>query len=332
MAKAIKNTKNAGGKTGAATAKPAGKSGAHKATVTVPHQTAGGGADPKARASLRKILSSGKLIAAPGIYDMISMRIADRMGFECLYMTGYGTVASYLGVPDAGLASYTDMVNRVAAFCQMAKTPIICDGDTGYGGLLNVAHTVRGYEAAGAAGIQLEDQEFPKKCGHTPGRRVIPAEDMVKKIRIAVEARSSKDMLIVARTDARTTLGLDEALRRAEMFARAGADVLFVESPESEQELEIIGRSFELPKLVNVVEAGRTPVLPAKTYEEMGFAIAIYPGSGFLAAGRALEDTYAQIKKTRSTLESKAGLYDFMEFSKLMGFEAVWDFDRRHAD
>ena len=332
MAKAIKSTKKAGGKDEAAGAKPAGKAAAHKATLTVPHQTAGGGAEPTAKASLRKILSSGKLIAAPGIYDMISMRIADRMGFECLYMTGYGTVASYLGVPDAGLASYTDMVNRVAAFCQMAKTPIICDGDTGYGGMLNVAHTVRGYEAAGAAGIQLEDQEFPKKCGHTPGRRVIPAEDMVKKIRIAVEARSSKDMLIVARTDARTTLGLDEALRRAEMFARAGADVLFVESPESEKELEIIGRSFELPKLVNVVEAGRTPVLPAKTYEEMGFAIAIYPGSGFLAAGRALEDTYAQIKKTRSTLESKAGLYDFMEFSKLMGFEAVWDFDRRHAD
>ena len=332
MAKAIKNTKKAGGKADVASAKPAGKAAAHKATLTVPHQTAGGGADPKAKANLRKILSSGKLIAAPGIYDMISMRIADRMCFECLYMTGYGTVASYLGVPDAGLASYTDMVNRVAAFCQMAKTPIICDGDTGYGGLLNVAHTVRGYEAAGAAGIQLEDQEFPKKCGHTPGRRVIPAEDMVKKIRIAVEARSSKDMLIVARTDARTTLGLDEALRRAEMFAKAGADILFVESPESEKELEIIGRSFELPKLVNVVEAGRTPVLPARTYEEMGFAIAIYPGSGFLAAGRALEDTYAQIKKTRSTLGSKAGLYDFMEFSKLMGFEAVWDFDRRHAD
>ena len=332
MAKAIKSTKKAGGKDDAASAKPAGKSAAHKATLTVPHQTAGGGAEPKAKASLRKILSSGKLIAAPGIYDMISMRIADRMGFECLYMTGYGTVASYLGVPDAGLASYTDMVNRVAAFCQMAKTPIICDGDTGYGGMLNVAHTVRGYEAAGAAGIQLEDQEYPKKCGHTPGRRVIPAEDMVRKIRIAVEARSSKDMLIVARTDARTTLGLDEALRRAEMFAKAGADVLFVESPESEKELEIIGRSFELPKLVNVVETGRTPVLPAKTYEEMGFAIAIYPGSGFLAAGRALEDTYAQIRKTRSTLGSKAGLYDFMEFSKVMGFEAVWDFDRRHAD
>ena len=332
MAKAIKSTKKAGGKDEAAGAKPAGKAAAHKATLTVPHQTAGGGAEPKAKASLRRILSSGKLIAAPGIYDMISMRIADRMGFECLYMTGYGTVASYLGVPDAGLASYTDMVNRVAAFCQMAKTPIICDADTGYGGLLNVAHTVRGYEAAGAAGIQLEDQEFPQKCGHPPGRRVIPAEDMVKKIRIAVEARSSKDMLIVARTDARTTLGLDEALRRAEMFAKAGADVLFVESPESEKELEILGRSFELPQRFNVVETGRTPVLPAKTYEEMGFAIAIYPGSGFLAAGRALEDTYAQIRKTRSTLGSRAELYDFMEFSKVMGFEAVWDFDRRHAD
>ena len=288
--------------------------------------------DVKPVRSLRKILNSGKLIAAPGIFDMISVRIADRMGFDCLYMTGYGTVASYMGLPDAGLASYTDMVNRVGAFCGMASTPIICDGDTGYGGLLNVAHTVRGYEAAGAAGIQLEDQEFPKKCGHTPGRRVIPAAEMVKKIRVAVEARTNKDLLIVARTDARTTLGLDEALRRAELYAKAGADVLFVESPETEKELEIIGRSFELPLLVNVVEFGRTPVLPAKVYEEMGCAMAIYPASGFLAAGKALHDTYQHIKNTRSSVGSKTELFDFLEFSKLMGFEAVWDFDRRHAD
>lgn len=281
--------------------------------------------------SLKGVLKKGRLIAAPGIYDMVSLRIADRMGFESLYMTGYGTVASYLGLPDAGLASYTDMVDRVRSFCTMAKTPVICDGDTGYGGLLNVAHTVAGYEAAGAAGIQLEDQEFPKKCGHTPGRRVVSMQNMVSKIKVAKEARSG-DMLIVARTDARTTLGLDEALRRAEAYLTAGADVLFVESPESEAEMARIASTFDVPMLINVVEGGRTPVLPPKVLEEMGFALAIYPAAGFLAAGWALEKSYGQILQTRSSIGSPAPLADFMEFSKMMGFEAIWDFDRRHAE
>jgi 2-methylisocitrate lyase-like PEP mutase family enzyme len=283
------------------------------------------------RATLKGLLRKGRLIAAPGIYDMISLRIADRMGFESLYMTGYGTVASHLGLPDAGLASYADMVDRVRAFCSMARTPVICDGDTGYGGLLNVAHTVAGYEAAGAAGIQLEDQEFPKKCGHTPGRRVIPTQDMVRKIRVAKEARSG-DMLIVARTDARTTLGLDEALRRADAYLGAGADVLFVESPESEAEMARIASSFDAPMLINVVEGGRTPVLPPAVLEQMGFALAIYPAAGFLAAGRALEQSYGHLLRTRSSIGAPAPLADFMEFSRMMGFEAVWEFDRRHAE
>ncbi|GAP35551.1 isocitrate lyase/PEP mutase family protein [Piscinibacter sakaiensis] len=281
--------------------------------------------------SLRGRLRKGHLIAAPGIYDLVSLRIADRMGFESLYMTGYGTVASHLGLPDAGLASYADMLNRVQAFCGMATTPVICDGDTGYGGLLNVAHAVRGYERAGAAAIQLEDQEFPKKCGHTPGRRVVPVEDMVEKVRVAVEARSSEDFLVIARTDARTVHGLDEALRRGEAYARAGADVLFIESPESEEELARIGRSFDLPLLVNIVESGRTPVLPPAVLQEMGFSIAIYPAIGFLAAGQALQEAYGHLRRTGSSLGSPVPLHDFMDFSRLMGFEAVWDFDRRHA-
>ncbi|MEA3084819.1 MAG: hypothetical protein QOC89_2516, partial [Paraburkholderia sp.] len=206
------------------------------------------------RQTLKARFARREIVTAPGIFDMISAKMADSMGFECLYMTGFGTVASYLGLPDAGLATYTDMVNRVAAFCGGTNTPMICDGDTGYGGLLNVAHTVRGYEQAGAAGIQLEDQEFPKKCGHTPGRRVIPVEDMVRKIKVAVESRSDRDFQVVARTDARTSLGLDEALRRGEAYAKAGADVLFIESPESIEELETIGRTFDVPLLVNVVE------------------------------------------------------------------------------
>jgi len=282
--------------------------------------------------SLKTKLAAGEFIAAPGIYDGISVRLADSMGFDALYMTGYGVVASHLGLPDAGLASYRDMLERVRAFAALAKTPIIADGDTGYGGLLNVEHTVRGYEGAGAAGIQLEDQEFPKKCGHTPMRRVIPLEDMLKKIKVAVQARDSNEFLIVARTDARTGHGLDEALRRGEAFAAAGADVVFVESPESEDEMRRIGETIDAPLLVNVVEGGCTPVLPVEDYKRLGYSIAIYPAAGFLAVGAALKSVYGQIRDTGSSLGAEAPLAGFMEFSRAMGFEAVWDFERRWAD
>ncbi|GHD55076.1 carboxyvinyl-carboxyphosphonate phosphorylmutase [Thalassobaculum fulvum] len=283
-------------------------------------------------ASLRDKLRPGKLLTAPGVFDGISLRLADRMGFECLYMTGYGTVASHLGLPDAGLASYRDMVERVRTFAGLATTPLFADGDTGYGGLLNVEHTVRGYEAAGAAAIQLEDQEFPKKCGHTPGRRVIPIEQAAAKIRVAAEARDSRDFLIVARTDARTAHGLDEALRRAEAFAEAGADILFVESPETVEEMEKIGRSFDLPLLVNVVEGGKTPVLSAEEYVALGYQIAIFPAVGFLAMGAALDSVYGTLKQTGASTGVTAPLADFMEFSKAMGFQQVWEFEKAHAD
>ena len=284
------------------------------------------------RSILKQKLAGDKIVVAPGIFDMISVRLADRMGFDCLYMTGFGTVASYLGVPDAGLATYTDMVDRVEAFCATSVTPIICDGDTGYGGLLNVAHTVRGYEKAGAAGIQLEDQEFPKKCGHTPGRRVIAAGEMVKKVRVAVEARTDDNFLIIARTDARSALGLDEALRRGEMYAKAGADVIFIESPESEKELEIIGRTFDKPLFVNVVEGGTTPQLPPETLQALGFSLAIYPVAGLLAAVQALENVYAEIRALRGTTAMSSQMYPFAKLCTLMNFEAVWEFDRQHAE
>jgi 2-methylisocitrate lyase-like PEP mutase family enzyme len=264
---------------------------------------------------------------------MISLRIADRMGFDALYMTGYGTVASLLGLPDAGLASYADMIGRVEAMAGMARTPLIADGDTGYGGLLNVRHSVRGYERAGAAGIQLEDQEFPKKCGHTPNRRVIPTEDMVRKIAVAAESRSSADFLIVARTDARTSLGLDEAIRRARLYSDAGADLLFVESPESEAEMARIGQELsDKPLVANMVEGGRTPILGAERLAELGFALAIYPGAGFLSATAAIEAMYTQIRQTGSSLGSATPLYSFAEMNRLMGFADVWEFDRAHAD
>ncbi len=286
--------------------------------------------------SLREVLNArlrDRVITAPGVYDMVSLRMAARMHFDALYMTGYGTMASHLGLPDAGLASYSDMVNRVELMARMADAPLIADGDTGYGGLLNVRHTVMGYERAGAAAIQLEDQEFPKKCGHTQGRRVIAAEDMVQKIAVAVEARQNPDFLIVARTDARSSLGLPEAIRRARLYAEAGADVLFVESPETDAEMAEIGRALgEKPLLANMVEGGRTPMLSNARLAELGYAIAIYPVAGLLSAAAALETVYRQIFETGSSMGSEAPLYPFAEMNRLMGFEEVWRFDRDHAE
>src|SRR5271166_4639632 len=181
--------------------------------------------------SVKAMLRSGQFITAPGVFDLVSAKIADRTAAQAIYMTGYGVVASYLGQPDAGLATYTDMVNRAEAIADAIDKPLIADGDTGYGGLLNVAHTVRGYEKAGVAVIQIEDQHFPKKCGHTPDRRVVSIQEMVNKIKVASDARSSADFLILARTDALTSLGLDEALRRGEAYANAGADILFIRRP-----------------------------------------------------------------------------------------------------
>jgi 2-methylisocitrate lyase-like PEP mutase family enzyme len=283
------------------------------------------------RMSLRARLADKALLVAPGVFDGISARIADRNGFEALYMTGYGTVASHLGLPDAGIATFTDMVSRVGVLAKATNTPLIADGDTGYGGLLNVQYTVRGYEEAGAVAIQLEDQEFPKKCGHMLGRRVVPVEDMVEKVKVAVASRNSDDFLIIARTDARTTLGLDEALRRADAYAEAGADILFIESPESTEEMRTIGRSFDRPLVANMVEGGRTPVLDRKTLEEVGYSIAIFPAFGFLAAGEALRGAYRHLREHGTSVGSNVPLYQFNEFSELMGFGAVADFDKTHG-
>ncbi|MFY9510764.1 MAG: isocitrate lyase/PEP mutase family protein [Rubrivivax sp.] len=282
--------------------------------------------------SLRQRLQQPGLISAPGVHDMVSLRMADALGFDALYMTGFGAVASHLGLPDAGLATYTDMVARVRQMAGMARTPLIADGDTGYGGLLNVQHTVQGYEAAGAQAIQLEDQEVPKKCGHTPGRRVVPMAEMVKKIQVAAAARRSKDFLIIARTDARSSLGLDEALRRAEAYGRAGADILFVESPESEDEMRRIGRAFDLPLLANMVDGGRTPVLPAATLAELGYRIAIFPVTALLAATQAMQAAYAAICAQGSSAGLVQPLMPFSALTQLMGFAEVYAFEQRWAD
>ncbi|MGE6740628.1 isocitrate lyase/PEP mutase family protein [Allorhizobium pseudoryzae] len=284
-------------------------------------------ADPR----LRQALEAKDFILAPGVFDLISALIADRQDFKALYVTGYGTVASYLGLPDAGLATYRDMVERISQIVKMTRTPVIADADTGYGGLLNVRHTVRGYEEAGVTAIQIEDQEFPKKCGHTPNRRVIPLEDMVRKVKVASDARSSRDFLIIARTDSRTGLGLDEAIRRADAYREAGADVVFVESPESEEEMKTVAERIKAPLFANMVNGGRTPLLSAARLKELGYAIAIHPALGFLSVGAALDKAFKDLKAKGET-SPDIDLYSFAEFNKLLGFEDVWDFERRFAE
>ena len=276
---------------------------------------------------LRNRIEQGEFICAPGVFDLISARIADRLEFPALYMTGYGVVASSLGLPDAGLAGYSDMVERVDRIASATSTPVIADGDTGYGGLLNVDHTVRGYERAGACAIQLEDQVSPKKCGHTPDRKVIPVEDMVSKIKVALMARESEDFLVIARTDSRTGLGIEEAIRRGQAFADAGADIIFVESPESVEEMAEIGRRIEKPLLANIVVGGSTPLLSINELSDMGYQLAIFPGSAFLAMGAAVESVYTHIKSNGSTTDLQTPLYEFQAFNQLMGFDRVWKFE-----
>ena len=280
-------------------------------------------ADPR----LKCALENGEFVLAPGVYDMISALMADRLNFQALYITGYGVSASHMGLPDVGLTSYSDMLSRIETIAKGTNTPIIADGDTGYGGLLNMRHTVQGYENAGVTAIQIEDQEFPKKCGHMPGRRVIGAEEMADKIMVAHDSRTSPDFLIIARTDSRTTLGLDEALRRADIFDEAGADVIFVESPESVEELHQIADHCSKPLIANMVPGGMTPVLPADQLKEIGFLMAIHPGAGFLSASQALHNAYSELLEQGNI--TQVPLHDFGEFGQIFGFEDILEFDKK---
>jgi len=282
-------------------------------------------------ARLKQLLASGELVIAPGVFEMFSAKIADRMGFKALYMTGYGISASYLGQPDAGLVTYTDMTSRARTIAEGTVTPLIADADTGFGGLINVRQTVRGYEAAGVQAIQIEDQEMPKKCGHTPNRRVIPLEDMVQKIAVALDARRRDDTLIIARTDSRTGLGLDEAIRRGRAYAKAGADIVFIEAPETEEEFRRIGGEVDAWLLANMVPSGKSPVVPAERLREFGFDIVIYPSIGMNAACAALRNAYAHLLAHGSSEGSPVPSISMQEMHELVGFADVWEFERKYA-
>lgn len=280
------------------------------------------------RERFRRRLDGQGILVAPGAYDAWSARLVEQAGFEAVYMTGYGASASMLGAPDLGLMTATEMVSQAARLSGAVGIPLIADADTGFGNALNVMRTVRLYESAGASSMQIEDQPMPKKCGHMENKRVVPTTEMVSRIRAAISARTDRNFLVIARTDARSVLGLDEALRRGEAYLRAGADILFIEAPESDEEMVTICRTFRgAPLLANVVEAGKTPYHSTKELEEMGYSLAIFPISTLLSATRAVSGALEEIR-ANGRLIGTTPTVDFKTFNRLIGLE---DYLQREA-
>lgn len=270
--------------------------------------------------TLATLLSEPGLIIAPGAYDALSAKIAAQAGAPAVYMTGFGLAGSHLGLPDIGLMSASEMTDRVRAMsAACAPVPLIADGDNGHGGPLNAARLTRLYEQAGAQCIQIEDQVFPKRCGHMEGKEVVSTVEAAQKIAAAADARSSKDFKIMARTDARATHDLDEALRRGEAFLKAGADILFIEAPRDMGELERVTKTFKgVPLLANMVEDGKTPYLSTNLLEELGFKIAIFPVAALLAVTKRLQDVYATLLKGEGVAADDSRV-TFQRYNEIVG-------------
>lgn len=284
--------------------------------------------------NIKQRIEAGEFICAPGTQDMVSALIAKDLGFDTVYASGYWMVASALGLPDAGIATYTQMLDRISTLAKTVgdNTAIIADADTGYGGLLNVRETIRGYEAAGVQVIQIEDQQFPKKCGHTPNKKVITTKEMVTKIKVAKEACSKPETLISARTDVYQSEGYDATLERVKAFADAGADIVFPEGLTSKQEMRDLCAAVDKPVMVNMADGTDTPIMSSKELQEIGFSIAIFPGTSTLAATTAMYKALSHLKQHGTSQSEEVELYDFQKFCRLIGFEDIWEFDRRWAD
>ena len=281
--------------------------------------------------SLRTALVNKEFVFAPGVHDLIAAAIFNTQDFKFAYASGYWMTASAFGLPDAGIATYTQMVDRVRTLCSKVNAGVIADADTGYGGLLNVHHTVRGYEEAGVVGIQIEDQEFPKKCGHTPFKRVVPTAEMVDKIKVACAARQSDETVIIARSDARQTGGFDEIVARLKAYSEAGADVLFAEALESEAEMREVCRILDKPVMANMADGGLTPIRSVKELAEIGYSMAIYPATSALAAAHAISNAFNVLTREGTSASPNLPLFSFKEFNSLIGFEDVWEFERKWA-
>jgi methylisocitrate lyase len=284
-----------------------------------------------AKTRVQRILDEHGAIVFAGVYDTLSAKLAERAGFPMAFVSGYSVAATLIGEPDLGLLTQTEIVERARQVCGSVSIPIIVDADTGYGNPLNVIRTVRELIDAGAAGCFLEDQHWPKKCGHMRGKRVIEREEYLDKIRAAVDTRGDADFFIVARTDALAAVGLDEAIARVTEARAAGADASFVEAPNSMDELAEIGRQAPPPVVANMIEKGKTPVLPKEKLAEMGFHLILYPLAGLFAAAHGLAQIYEKIRQDNTTLGAEADLMAFDEFNELIGVEAKYKIAERYG-
>ena len=281
---------------------------------------------------LAELVRSREPILAPGAYDALTARIIEQAGFPAVYMTGFGTSASLLGRPDVGLLTMSQMVDNARRIAQAVDVPVIADADTGYGNALNVIRTVQEYELAGVSAIHIEDQVMPKKCGHMENKQVIPAAEMAEKIHAAVEARRSDDFLIIARTDARAVEGLDSALRRARAYRQAGADILFIEAPQNEDEVAQVARAFpDVPLLFNWAEGGKTPPMRLERLKELGYRIVIFPISALLTATKAVRAVLAEIKAEGTPMRAFPDRASFQEFNEMIGLGEIQQIEKRFA-
>ncbi len=275
--------------------------------------------------SLRARLTRGDILVAPGAYDALTARLLEQAGFEAVYRGGYAASAAAFALPDLGITTLTDMVDHLRRMTSAVSVPVIADADTGYGEVPQVIHTVRELEAAGAAAIQFEDQVFPKRCGHMEGKKVIPAEEMVVKLRAALDARRDPETVIIARSDATAVTGLDDAIRRSRLYAEAGADVIFIDAPTSEEDLTAIARGgIDAVLMVNVSEHGKTPDLGAQRFQELGFGLVIYPSSTLFAAAQSTKDLAAALMAEGSTQSVVPRMMPFDEINGILGKDE-WD-------
>ena len=279
----------------------------------------------------RQLLNEPGIIQAPGAYDCLTAKIIEQAGFPAVYMTGAGTSVAQLGYPDLGLASMTEMVANAASLTEVVDVPVIADADTGYGGILNVRRTVRQYERAGVAAIHIEDQESPKRCGHLDDKKVISTEEMVQKIRAAVDARTDDDFTIIVRTDSIAVTGWDDAMHRCDEYMKAGADVLFVEALRTTEEVERAAKNLDIPLLFNFVESGKSPLLSASELDKIGFKIVIYPASALLSVTHVVGQVMAQLKEKGTTAHLMDNMVSLEDCFEAVGLSSMLAEDARFA-
>jgi PEP phosphonomutase and related enzymes len=280
---------------------------------------------------LKELLKKDEIIIAPGVQDGLSAKIAAKTGFEALYMTGAGVSYTTLGKPDIGLVTMTEMVQKGAYIVEAANLPVIADADTGFGNALNVMRSVKEYEKAGIACIQIEDQVLPKRCGHMAGKLLVSADEMVGKIKAACDARIDEDFQIMARTDARAVEGLEAALERAHKYQEAGADILFIEAPQTIDEMKQLCSEFhDIPLLANMVEGGKTPISDKQALQEIGYKIVIFPGASCRVISKALVELYSEIKNKGTTKGYLDRMYIFNELNALLDLPEIRDKEKNY--